>query len=120
MTIKEIARSRPNLKFLDLEGCRNISKEAIDQLNPNIHIENFDEKYCCSDSESFGSEAKLESEPSSSESESSGSKAESESKPSSSESDDEVAYDNDVPPPIIIATSLYKKRQVKSEKSLHS
>ncbi|GBB92723.1 hypothetical protein RclHR1_20480005 [Rhizophagus clarus] len=50
----QIARSRPNLKFLDLEGCRNISKEAMDQLNPNIHIE-FDEDYC-SDSESSSSE----------------------------------------------------------------
>src|ERR1043165_1660678 len=98
-TIKEIARSCPNLKFLDLEGCRNISKEAIDQLNPNIHIENFDKEYCYSESESSGSEAESESELSSSESESSGSEAESESEPSSSESDDEVAYDNDVPPP---------------------
>ncbi|PKC53799.1 RNI-like protein [Rhizophagus irregularis] len=76
-TIKEIARSRPNLKFLDLEGCRNISKEAMDQLNPNIHIENFDEDYC-SDSESSSSET---------------------------ESEDEVAYNNDVPPPIITGTA---------------
>ncbi|RGB36906.1 hypothetical protein C1646_757499 [Rhizophagus diaphanus] len=82
-TIKEIARLRPNLKFLDLEGCRNISKKAMDQLNPNIHIKNFDEDYC-SDSESSSFET------------------ESESKPSSSESEDEVAYDNDVPPPIIM------------------
>ncbi|RGB32655.1 hypothetical protein C1646_816539 [Rhizophagus diaphanus] len=49
----------------------------MDQLNPNIHIENFDEEYCCSDSESSGSEAELESEL------------------FSSESYDEVAYDND-------------------------
>ncbi|CAB4459869.1 unnamed protein product [Rhizophagus irregularis] len=56
----------------------------MDLLNPNIHIENFDEEYCCSDSESSGSEAESESEP------------------SSSESDDEVAYDNDVPPPMIM------------------
>ena len=24
-----------------MEGCYNISKEAVDQLNPNIHVENF-------------------------------------------------------------------------------
>ncbi|RIA84449.1 hypothetical protein C1645_832259 [Glomus cerebriforme] len=83
-TIKEIARSRPNLKFLDLEGCRNISKEAMDQLNPNIHID-FDEDYC-SDSESSSSETESESEP------------------SSFESEDEVAYDNDVPSPMIMGT----------------
>src|SRR5947199_7797681 len=41
ITIEEIARSCLNLKYLDLEGCYNISKEAVDQLNPNIHIENF-------------------------------------------------------------------------------
>ncbi|UZO24964.1 uncharacterized protein OCT59_017255 [Rhizophagus irregularis] len=44
ITIKEIARSCLNLKYLDLEGCYNISEEAIDQLislNPNIHVENF-------------------------------------------------------------------------------
>ena len=44
MTIKEIACSCLNLKYLDLKGCENISKEAIDQLvslNPNIHVENF-------------------------------------------------------------------------------
>ncbi|CAI2198117.1 8413_t:CDS:1, partial [Funneliformis geosporum] len=35
--IKEIARSYLNLKYLNLEGYDNISKEAIDQLNPNIH-----------------------------------------------------------------------------------
>ncbi len=44
-TIEEIARSCLNLKFLDLEGCENISKKAMDQLNPNIHIKNFDEDY---------------------------------------------------------------------------
>ncbi|RIA99101.1 hypothetical protein C1645_731116 [Glomus cerebriforme] len=60
-TIKEIARSCLNLKSLDLEGCENISKKAIDQLNPNIHIKNFDKDYC-SDSESSSSETKLESE----------------------------------------------------------
>ncbi|CAI2197703.1 9827_t:CDS:2, partial [Funneliformis geosporum] len=37
ITIKEIAKSSLNLKYLNLEGCDNISKEAIDQLNPNIH-----------------------------------------------------------------------------------
>ena len=41
VTIEEIARSCLNLKYLDLEGCYNISKEAVDQLNPNIHVENF-------------------------------------------------------------------------------
>src|SRR3954470_16239371 len=41
MTIKEVAGSCLNLKYLNLEGCSNISKEAIDQLNPNIHIKNF-------------------------------------------------------------------------------
>ena len=42
--IKEIASLYLNLKYLKLEGCDNISKEAVDQLislNPNIHIENF-------------------------------------------------------------------------------
>ena len=24
-----------------MKGCYNISKEAVDQLNPNIHVENF-------------------------------------------------------------------------------
>ena len=60
-TIREIPRSCLNLKFLDLEGCENISKKAMDQLNPNIHIENFDEEYC-SDSESSGSETESEDE----------------------------------------------------------
>src|ERR1043165_9148529 len=44
ITIKEIAGSCLNLKYLNLEGCSNISKEAIDQLislNPNTHVENF-------------------------------------------------------------------------------
>ncbi|GBB85889.1 hypothetical protein RclHR1_12330010 [Rhizophagus clarus] len=44
ITIKEIAGSCLNLKYLNLEGCSNISKEAVDQLvslNPNIHVENF-------------------------------------------------------------------------------
>ncbi len=39
--IREIACSCLNLKYLDLKGCYKISKEAIDQLNPNIHVENF-------------------------------------------------------------------------------
>ncbi|RIA82411.1 hypothetical protein C1645_835394 [Glomus cerebriforme] len=44
ITIKEIAGSCLNLKYLNLEGCSNISKEAVDQLvslNPNIHVKNF-------------------------------------------------------------------------------
>ena len=41
ITIEEIARSCLNLKYLNLKECYNISKEAVDQLNPNIHIENF-------------------------------------------------------------------------------
>ncbi|GET63333.1 hypothetical protein GLOIN_2v1533261 [Rhizophagus irregularis DAOM 181602=DAOM 197198] len=45
ITIKEIAGSCLNLKYLNLEGCNNISKEVIDQLvsslSPNIHVENF-------------------------------------------------------------------------------
>ncbi|PKB96250.1 hypothetical protein RhiirA5_435157 [Rhizophagus irregularis] len=44
ITIKEIASSCLNLKYLNLEGCNNISKEAVDQLislNPNIYVENF-------------------------------------------------------------------------------
>ncbi|RGB21580.1 hypothetical protein C1646_777692 [Rhizophagus diaphanus] len=46
MTIKEVARSYLNLKYLNLRGCYNISKKAVYQLvslNPNIHIENFEE-----------------------------------------------------------------------------
>ncbi|RIA87591.1 hypothetical protein C1645_827591 [Glomus cerebriforme] len=61
MTIKEIACSCLNLKFLDLKGCENISKKAMNQLNPNIHIKNFDEEYCSdSESSSSGSETKSE------------------------------------------------------------
>jgi hypothetical protein len=41
IVIEEIAGSCLNLKNLNLEGCYRISKEAIDQLNPNIYIENF-------------------------------------------------------------------------------
>jgi hypothetical protein len=58
--IKEIARLCLNLKFLDLEGCENISKKAINRLNPNIHIENFDNLF--SDSESSGSEIETKDE----------------------------------------------------------
>ena len=61
-TIEEIAHSCLNLKSPDLEGCENISKKAMDQLNLNIHIENFDEDYYCSDSESSSSETESESE----------------------------------------------------------
>ena len=42
--IKEIASSCLNLKYLKLEGCDNVSKEAIGQLvslNSNFHVENF-------------------------------------------------------------------------------
>src|SRR2546423_2910537 len=60
MAIKEIARSCLNIKFLALDGCENISKKTIDQLNPNIHID-FDENYC-SNSESSSSETESESE----------------------------------------------------------
>ncbi|RIA79207.1 hypothetical protein C1645_841263 [Glomus cerebriforme] len=44
ITIKEIASSYLNIKYLNLEGCNNISKEAVDQLvslNLNIHVDNF-------------------------------------------------------------------------------
>jgi hypothetical protein len=41
ITIKEIAKSCLNLKYLNLQGCNNISKEAVDQLKPNTHVENF-------------------------------------------------------------------------------
>ncbi len=50
ITIEEIftkrlnGRSYLNLKYLNLRGCYNISKEAVDQLillNPNIHVNNF-------------------------------------------------------------------------------
>ncbi|RGB23770.1 hypothetical protein C1646_774042 [Rhizophagus diaphanus] len=52
MTIKEVAGSCLNLKYLNLEGCNNISKKAIDQLvslNPNIRVENFVETLTASD-----------------------------------------------------------------------
>ena len=45
MTIEEVIRSCLNLKYINLRGCY-ISKEALDRLvslNPNIHIENFEE-----------------------------------------------------------------------------
>src|SRR6266540_3645589 len=41
ITIEEIARSCLNLKFLNLRGCYNISKKAVNQLNPDIHVEDF-------------------------------------------------------------------------------
>ncbi|CAI2199473.1 9165_t:CDS:1, partial [Funneliformis geosporum] len=41
ITIEEIAKSSLNLKYLNLKGCDNISKEAVDQLNPNTHVENY-------------------------------------------------------------------------------
>ncbi|CAG8815493.1 31104_t:CDS:1, partial [Gigaspora margarita] len=41
ITIKEIARSYFNLKYLNLRECYKISKEALVILNSNIHIENF-------------------------------------------------------------------------------
>jgi len=43
LTIEEIARSCHNLKYLNLMGCYKISKGAVNKLNPNIHIENFEE-----------------------------------------------------------------------------
>ena len=42
-TIEEIARSCHILKYLNLRGCYKISKEAVNKLNPKIHIENFEE-----------------------------------------------------------------------------
>jgi len=39
--IEEIASSCLNLKYLNLKGCYKISKEAVDKLNSNIHVENF-------------------------------------------------------------------------------
>ena len=39
VTIKEIASSCLNLKYLNLEGCYKISK--LVSLNPNIHVDNF-------------------------------------------------------------------------------
>ncbi|PKK58969.1 hypothetical protein RhiirC2_857556 [Rhizophagus irregularis] len=44
VVIKKIAHSCLNLKYLNLDGCRDISKEAVNQLislKPNIHVENF-------------------------------------------------------------------------------
>ncbi|CAG8792529.1 9699_t:CDS:2, partial [Racocetra fulgida] len=87
VTIKEIARSCLSLKFLDLEECKNISKKNVGQLNPNIHIENFDKNYYCSDSESSSSEPESEFES------------------SSSESEDGVIYYNNISPPMIIDSS---------------
>ncbi|PKK58181.1 hypothetical protein RhiirC2_796721 [Rhizophagus irregularis] len=41
ITIEEIARSCLNLKFPNLRWYYNISKKAVNQLNPDIHIEDF-------------------------------------------------------------------------------
>ncbi|CAG8849959.1 34830_t:CDS:1, partial [Gigaspora margarita] len=49
--IREIARSCLNLKFLGLEGCKNISEKLVKQLNPSIHLENYDSSNELSDSE---------------------------------------------------------------------
>ncbi len=49
ITIEEIARSCLNLKFLNLRGCYNISKKAVNQLNPDIHVEDFMETLTPSD-----------------------------------------------------------------------
>src|SRR5436190_22950991 len=49
VTIKEIVSSCLNLKYLDLKGCYKISKEAVDKLNSNIHVENFVETLTPSD-----------------------------------------------------------------------
>jgi hypothetical protein len=44
VVIEEIIHSSLNLKYLNLNGCNGIRKEAVDQLislKPNIHVENF-------------------------------------------------------------------------------
>ncbi|CAG8658679.1 2065_t:CDS:2, partial [Diversispora eburnea] len=41
-TIRKMICSCLNLKFLDLEGCENISEELVKWLDPSIHIENYD------------------------------------------------------------------------------
>jgi len=41
ITIEEIASSCLNLKYFNLERCYKISKEVVNKLNPNIHVENF-------------------------------------------------------------------------------
>ncbi|CAG8614040.1 8461_t:CDS:10, partial [Ambispora leptoticha] len=95
-----IIKGSPNLRHLEI-GSNDIGDEVIealachklewldvgglDQLNQNIHIENFGEDYYCSYSGSSGSET------------------ESESKSSSSESEDEDDYSNNVPPPTIMS-----------------
>ncbi|RIA86445.1 hypothetical protein C1645_829260 [Glomus cerebriforme] len=62
---KVLAHTCHKLEYLDyLNGCKNISKKIIGQLNQNIHIENFEEDYYSSDSESSGSETESESESS--------------------------------------------------------
>ncbi|CAG8684195.1 17226_t:CDS:2 [Gigaspora margarita] len=49
-TIKEISYSCLNLKYLNLEGCENISEKIIKRLNPSIRIENYNSLYEQSDS----------------------------------------------------------------------
>nr|CAG8513018.1 11379_t:CDS:2 [Entrophospora candida] len=62
-TIREITGSCPDLKYLDLEGVENINKKTIKQLNPNIHIDNFNEEYCdWPDSETDSSNSDSEDE----------------------------------------------------------
>ncbi|CAJ0844574.1 10457_t:CDS:2 [Entrophospora sp. SA101] len=57
--ILAIIRSSPNLKHFDISG-NNI---AIKQLNPNIHIDNFNEEYCdWPDSETDSSNSDSEDE----------------------------------------------------------
>ncbi|CAG8810649.1 26966_t:CDS:2, partial [Dentiscutata erythropus] len=52
-TIKEIACSYPNLKYLDLDSYKkNISRKVVKRLNPSIYIENYDSSYEWSNSES--------------------------------------------------------------------
>ncbi len=59
-TIKEIAHSCLNLKYLSLEDCENISEKIIKRLNPSIHIEGYDSSYEQSDS---GSSDTSDSDP---------------------------------------------------------
>ncbi|GBC36163.2 F-box/LRR-repeat protein 15 [Rhizophagus irregularis DAOM 181602=DAOM 197198] len=54
-----LAHTCHKLEHLELSGCS--FQKAINQLNPNINIENFDKEYY-SDSESFSFETESESE----------------------------------------------------------
>ncbi|PKY29203.1 hypothetical protein RhiirB3_445747 [Rhizophagus irregularis] len=62
-----LAHTCHKLEHLELSGCSFVSElsicnqKAMNQLNPNIHIENFDKEYY-SDSESFSFETESESE----------------------------------------------------------